>query len=260
MDLRLRGDDRPMTQYISKRYSRNIALSEIGQDGQEALLDSSVLVVGAGGLGSPVMLYLAAAGVGRIGVVDSDRVEISNLQRQILYGDSSIGKSKVDEAAVRIGELNPDVVVVKYKERLSEINATEIASGYDIIADCSDNFTTRFIINDICFSLKKTLVSAAVTGFVGQVTTFKAHLGEAHPCYRCFCPELPPEDLLPNCSGGGVLGSVAGVVGAMQATEIIKEILGIGKSLSGSIIIYDGINGKTRNINLKKNIDCKICN
>jgi adenylyltransferase/sulfurtransferase len=270
-----------------KRYSRNIALAQIGQDGQEALLDASVLVIGAGGLGSPVMLYLAAAGVGTIGVADSDRVEISNLQRQILYSNSSIGKSKVDEAAAAVLSLNPEIRVIKHKVRFGGAShplfgregegllqnnsqaasphpdpvqkGEEIIARYDIIADCSDNFATRFIINDECFNYKKTLVSGAVTGFVGQVASFKAHLGGQNPCYRCFCPELPPEELLPNCSSGGVLGSVAGVIGSMQATEIIKEILGIGTSISGTIIIYDGLSCKTRHVSLKKKSDCSTC-
>ncbi len=252
-----------------KRYSRNIALSEIGQDGQELLLDSSVLVIGAGGLGSPVMLYLAAAGVGTIGIIDSDRVELSNLQRQILYGEDSVGKSKVLEAARRIKELNPDVEVITHKMRFglsydaplaeAEAAARIPISEYDIIADCSDNFSTRFIINDACIAHKKTLVSTAVTGFTGQVATFKPHLGEDHPCYRCFCPQMPDEGILPNCSSGGVLGSVAGVIGSIQATEIIKELLGVGTSLSGSIFIYDGLKGQARKVRLKKNIHCPGC-
>lgn len=242
-----------------KRYSRNIALAEIGSEGQDILSSASVLVIGAGGLGSPVMLYLTAAGIGKIGIVDSDRVELSNLQRQILFADSSIGKSKTSEAEKKINEFNPNVSITTYKKRLTELNAQEIISQYDIIADCSDNFTTRFIINDTCFALKKTLVWGAATGFKGQVSTFKAYLGTEHPCYRCFCPTLPPEDLLPNCSSGGILGSVTGVIGSIQATEIIKELLSIGKSLSGSIIIYDALTGRIRNTTLKKNNNCNVC-
>lgn len=248
-----------MSPSLHKRYSRNIALPEIGRDGQDTLFNSSVLVIGAGGLGSPVMLYLAASGVGKIGIIDGDRVELSNLQRQILYGDNSIGKSKVTEAAKRINELNPNVSVITYKKRLDKKNAAEIISEYDIIADCSDNFTTRFIINDTCLALKKPLISGAATGFSGQISTFKPYLGTEHPCYCCFCPTLPPEDLLPNCLSGGVLGSITGVIGSIQATEIIKEILHIGQDLSGSIIIYDGLNGKIRKCALRKNKDCKVC-
>lgn len=269
----------PMTNL--KRYSRNIALSQIGQSGQELLLDSSVLVIGAGGLGSPVILYLASAGVGTIGIVDSDRVELSNLQRQILFGENSLGKPKVDEALLRVKELNPDIKVNIYKMRFTieshkdgkrkreNNNISETSyfldshfptfQNYDIIADCSDNFTTRFLINEACIKSRKTLVSGAVTGFTGQVSTFKAHLGDAHPCYRCFCPEIPPEDLLPNCSSGGVLGSVAGVIGSIQATEIIKELLEIGTSLSGNILIYDGIKANVRKVKLNKNKECKLC-
>lgn len=241
------------------RYSRNIALPEIGQDGQQILLDSSVLVIGAGGLGSPVILYLAAAGVGKIGIVDSDRVELSNLQRQILYNESSVGKSKVDEAKNRILAINPEISVVTYKERFSEKNATNMIAEYDIIADCSDNFTTRFIINDTCFTLKRPLVSGAVIGFSGHVSTFKAYLGNDIPCYRCFCPTVPPENVLPNCSTGGVLGSIAGVIGSVQATEIIKELLEIGKGLSGKIFIYDGLKNSIRTTTLRKNKSCKVC-
>lgn len=247
-----------------KRYSRNIALAEIGKSGQEILLDSKVLVIGAGGLGSPVIMYLAAAGIGTIGIVDSDRVDLSNLQRQIIFSETSVGKSKVDEAAARVRELNPDVKVNAYKmrfgeERKIEYENSQILSSYDIIADCSDNFATRFLINDACIANKKTLVSAAVTGFGGQISTFKPHLGGDHPCYRCFCPEIPPEDLLPNCTSGGVLGSVAGVIGSMQATEIVKELLEIGKSLSGYMAIYDGLTGNYRKVKLTRNKSCKSC-
>lgn len=254
-----------------KRYSRNIALAEIGQQGQEALLDSKVLVIGAGGLGSPVMLYLAAAGVGTLGIVDSDRVDISNLQRQVIYNENSIGKSKVDEAAQQINNLNPEIKVIKHKVRFGEMltssspfersggEGVSLLTQYDIIADCSDNFATRFIINDTCFTHKKTLVSGAVTGFTGQVSTFKSYLGGSHPCYRCFCPTPPPEDLLPNCSSGGVLGSVAGIIGSIQATEIIKEILEVEESLSGGMLIYNGLKSEMRKVSLKKNKECKTC-
>lgn len=248
------------TTYSFKRYSRNIALPEIGQQGQEALLDSSVLVIGAGGLGSPVILYLAAAGIGKIGIIDSDRVELSNLQRQILYSENSIGKSKAKEACISANALNPEISVIEYKERLNENNAAKFIYEYDIIADCSDNFTTRFLINDTCFALKKILVSGAVTGFNGQISTFKAHIGNSNPCYRCFCPSIPPEDLLPNCSSGGVLGSVTGVIGSIQATEIIKEILEIGTSLAGNIMIYDSLRGVMRTTKLQKNSSCITCN
>ncbi len=248
-----------LTQTQQKRYSRNIALSEIGVAGQMHLLDAKILVIGAGGLGSPVILYLSAAGVGTIGIIDSDRVELSNLQRQILYGSSLLGKSKASAAATRINDLNTDVNIISYKEFFNAKNASKIIEGYDIIADCSDNFTTRYLINDTCFALKKTLVSAAIIGFTGQIATFKAYLGKNYPCYRCFCPSQPHENLLPNCLTGGVLGSIAGVIGSMQATEIIKEILSIGSSLDSAIIIYDGLKANTRKVALKKNPACLTC-
>ncbi len=240
-----------------KRYSRQLALPQIGKQGQEALLDAKVLVVGAGGLGSPVALYLAAAGVGNIGIIDSDRVEISNLQRQILFDSESVGKSKVLEAKRRLEALNPDVRVKTYKDRLTTENAAEIISKYSIIADCSDNFATRFLINDACLEKKKILVSGAVIGFSGQISTYKAFLGEGNPCYRCFCPQIPEESTMPTCITGGILGSVAGVLASLQATEIIKEILEITGSLSGNILIYDGLEVSFRKVKLAKLDGCK---
>ncbi len=242
-----------------RRYSRNIALTEIGEQGQEALNDTKVLIVGAGGLGSPVILYLAAAGIGNIGIVDKDRVDISNLQRQIIYNEEDIGRPKAQIAAQRASALNPYIKPTFYPDNLNKSNASSIIKNYDIVADCSDNFQTRFIVNEYCYQLQKPLISGAVTGFSGHIATFKSYLGGQYPCYRCFCPQLPPEDLLPNCLSGGVLGSVTGVIGSLQATEIIKEALGKGKDLSQNIIIYEGLTTNFRKISLKKDPACELC-
>lgn len=240
------------------RYSRNIALPQIGSEGQESLLDAKALVVGAGGLGAPLLMYLAAAGVGKIGIIDSDRVELSNLQRQIIYNQSSIGHHKSEESSIRISAINPDVDVTNYKEKLTKSNASDLITNYDIIADCSDNFTTRFLINEQCHLLHKTLISGAVVGFEGQVATFKSY-GINQPCYRCFCPQIPNEDKLPNCSNGGIIGAAAGVIGSLQATEIIKEITDSGNSLAGSITIYNALNSSFRKVKINKKSTCPTC-
>lgn len=246
------------------RYSRHIILPEVGGIGQERLLNARVLVVGAGGLGSPLLLYLAAAGVGTIGVVDDDVVDLSNLQRQIIHGESSLGQPKVDSAAARIAGLNPDVRVEIHRTRLTAANAADLIAGYDIVADGSDNFATRFLLNDACFFGAKTLVSAAMLRFDGQVSTFKAHLAKAnpgapHPCYRCIFREPPPRGLVPSCSEGGVLGALAGLVGTLQATEVLKEILGIGESLSGSLLLVDALNASYHRIAVKPDPACPLC-
>ncbi|MCW2245688.1 adenylyltransferase/sulfurtransferase [Azospirillum fermentarium] len=246
------------------RYSRHIILPEVGGTGQARLLNARVLVVGAGGLGSPLLLYLAAAGVGTIGVVDDDVVDLSNLQRQIIHGESSLGQPKVDSAAARIAGLNPDVTVQVHHTRLTAANAAALIAGYDIVADGSDNFATRFLLNDACFFAGKTLVSAAMLRFDGQVSTFKAYLGKAslgapHPCYRCIFREPPPRGLVPSCSEGGVLGALAGLVGTLQATEVLKEILGIGESLSGSLLMVDALNASYHRITVKPDPACPLC-
>lgn len=241
------------------RYARHIVLPEVGGTGQGALLRSRVLVVGAGGLGSPLLLYLAAAGVGTIGVVDDDAVDLSNLQRQVIHDESSLGVPKVDSAAARIRAINPDVTVVAHKARLTRDNALDLIGRYDIVADGSDNFATRFLLNDACFLAGKPLVSAAILRFDGQIATFKAHLGAPHPCYRCVFPEPPPRGLVPSCSEGGVLGALAGMVGSLQATEVMKEILGIGESLSGSLLLMDTLNASYHRITVKRDPDCPLC-
>lgn len=241
------------------RYARHIVLPEVGGTGQGALLRSKVLVVGAGGLGSPLLLYLAAAGVGTIGVVDDDSVDLSNLQRQVIHDESSLGVPKVESAVARLRAINPDVAVEAHNARLTRDNVMELIGRYDVVADGSDNFATRFLLNDACYFAGRTLVSAAILRFDGQVSTFKAHLGAPHPCYRCVFPEPPPRGLVPSCSEGGVLGALAGLVGSLQATEVLKEILGIGESLSGSLLLMDTLNASYHRISVKRDPDCPLC-
>ncbi|WP_029010767.1 HesA/MoeB/ThiF family protein [Azospirillum halopraeferens] len=241
------------------RYARHIILPEVGGIGQETLLRSRVLVVGAGGLGSPLLLYLAAAGVGTLGIVDDDVVDLSNLQRQVIHDGSTLGHPKVDSAAARIAALNPDVRVETHRVRLTRDNAADLIGRYDLVADGSDNFATRFLLNDACFFARRPLVSAAMLRFDGQVSTFKAHLGGANPCYRCLFREPPPRGMVPSCSEGGVLGALAGLVGTLQATEVLKELLGIGESLSGSLLMVDALNAAYQRITVKPDPECPLC-
>lgn len=242
-----------------ERYSRHIILRDVGGAGQAQLLSAKVLVVGAGGLGAPVLQYLAAAGVGTIGIVDNDVVDLSNLQRQIIHTTQGIGSPKATSAADAIKALNPDVNVELHPVRLNSDNAAEIIGAYDIVADGTDNFKTRHIINDTCVALKKTLVSAALGPFEGQIATFKPYAADSLPCYRCFLPEEPPEDMQHTCSDIGILGAVAGVVGTMQALEVIKEILGIGDSLAGKMLMVDALSATTRTIGLPQDPNCRVC-
>ena len=242
-----------------ERYARHIVLQEIGGTGQTKLLESKVLIVGAGGLGSPLLMYLAAAGVGTIGVVDDDTVSLSNLQRQIAHTTDRIGIAKTDSAGRTVGALNPDIEVVPHTTRLVAANVLDLVAGYDVVADGSDNFATRFLVNDACFFAEKTLVSAAILRFDAQLSTYKAHLGDAHPCYRCVFREPPPDGLIPSCAEGGVLGALAGAVGSFQAIEVVKELLGIGDSLSGSLIIYDALSTTFRKVAVKPDPDCPLC-
>ena len=242
-----------------QRYARHIILPEVGGTGQSKLLESKVLVVGAGGLGSPVLMYLAAAGVGTLGIVDDDQVSLSNLQRQIVHTSDRIGEDKTKSAATTLAAINPDVAVVRHDERLTAANVMALIAGYDVVADGSDNFETRFLVNDACHIAGKTLVSAAILRFDGQLATFKSHLGGANPCYRCIYPEAPPSGLIPSCAEGGVLGALAGTMGSLQATEVIKELLGIGESLSGSLIIYDGLTVSFRKVKVRPDPKCKLC-
>ncbi|MBM3516987.1 MAG: HesA/MoeB/ThiF family protein, partial [Alphaproteobacteria bacterium] len=214
-----------ITEQQVERYARHIILKEIGGGGQAALLRARVLVVGAGGLGSPLILYLAAAGVGTIGVVDDDAVSLSNLQRQIIHATDQIGRPKTESAQRAVGAINPDVTLVPHTARLTAANALELIGAYDVVADGSDNFATRFLVNDACYLARKSLVSAALLRFDGQLSTYRAHRDGDHPCYRCVFRE-PPPDLIPTCSEAGVLGALAGVMGSLQAVEVVKEILG----------------------------------
>ena len=223
-----------------------MVLPEVGEAGQRKLLNAKVLIIGAGGLSNPVSMYLAAAGVGKIGIVDEDKIEISNLQRQVLFDTYYIGRPKVEIAAEKLHDLNEDVEIVQHHCRIDENNARELISQYDIITDCCDNFPTRFLVNDVCMELGKTLVSAAVAGFEGQIYTFKNGVAN----YRDIYSE-PPDGLITSCSQAGILGSIAGVVGSLQATEILKEIMGIGKSLVGSMLVYNGLNSSFKKISLK---------
>ena len=227
------------------RYARQTCLPELGKEGQEKLANAKVLIIGAGGLGCPVALYLAAAGVGKIGIVDEDKIEVHNLQRQILYDTYYLGRPKVEIAKEKLQDLNDEIAITTYDLRLTTDNAASIIQEYDIVADCSDNFETRFLVNDICMELGKTLVSAAVAGFEGQVYTFKKGVSSYRDIY-----EEPPEGLIPSCSQTGILGSVCGVLGSIQATEIIKEICGLGEGLAGKMLVYNGLNNRINIINL----------
>lgn len=235
----------PLTPEEIARYKRHLVLREVGGQGQQALKAARVLVVGAGGLGSPVLLYLAAAGVGTIGIIDDDRVSLDNLQRQVVHDTGHVGVAKVDSARETLAGINPHVQVQTHAARLDASNALDVISGYDIVADGSDNFATRYLVSDACYLAKRTLVFAAVGQFDGYVTTFKPHLKDAaglpYPSYRCVFPEAPPPGTVANCSEVGVLGASVGVVGTLQATEVIKEILGIGESLAGRLLIYDAL-------------------
>lgn len=254
---------RALTEEELERYARHIVLKEVGGAGQMKLLKARVLVVGAGGLGSPVLLYLAAAGVGTLGIVDDDDVSLSNLQRQIVHETAAIGLRKTESAARSVARLNPGLKVEQHAERLTAGNARALIRDYDIIADGSDNFATRFLVNDACYFEKKTLISAAVSQFDGQVATFKPHMarpeGGHFPCYRCLFPEAPPPDAVPPCSEAGILGALTGVVGALQAVEVIKEIVGVGESLAGRLLLYDGLGARFRTVLLMADPACALC-
>jgi len=240
------------------RYSRHILLKEVGGTGQARLRAASVLVVGAGGLGSPLLLYLAAAGVGRIGVIDDDVVELSNLQRQVAHTTDRLGQPKVESAAIAARGINPGIAIEPHRLRLGPDNALALTGGYDIVCDGSDNFATRFLVADACVLARRTLVSAAVLRFEGQLSVFKPHAGD-FPCYRCLYPEPPPAGLVPSCSEAGVLGAVTGVLGTLQATEVLKEILGIGDTLAGRLLLWDALSTQPRLVRLKRDPACPAC-
>ena len=238
------------------RYSRHLLIPEVGLDGQRKLKAASVLVIGTGGLGSPVGLYLAAAGVGRIGLVDYDVVDASNLQRQVIHGTSGIGELKVESARRRMLDLNPDIQVEVYNEPFTSANAMQIAESYDLIIDGTDNFPTRYLTNDLCVLTGKPNVYGSIFRFDGQVSVFDAKRG---PCYRCLFPEPPPPGLVPSCAEGGVLGVLPGTIGTLQATEAIKLILGIGDPLIGKLMLYNALDMSFEFVKLRKNPNCKVC-
>ena len=244
-----------------QRYARHILLPDVGGQGQEKLLESKVLVIGAGGLGSPVLMYLAAAGVGTIGVIDDDRVELSNLQRQIVHATDSVGVDKVESAAKTLRAINPDVNVVTYKDRFGPANAFDLISSYDLVTDGSDNFATRFLVNDAAYFARRPLVTGAILRFDGQLATFKNFPGghDDGPCYRCIFREAPPPGQIPTCSEAGVLGALCGTVGSLQATEVIKELLGVGESMSGQLLVYDALATQFRRIKVKRDPGCPLC-
>ena len=241
------------------RYSRHILLAEVGGTGQARLRDARVLLIGAGGLGSPLLLYLAAAGIGTIGLVDDDTVDLTNLQRQIAHTTDRLGQPKVKSAAEAARAINPAVVIEQHQTRLTADNAMQLIGAYDLVCDGSDNFDTRFLVADACVLAARTLVSAAVLRFDGQLSTFKPHADPAGPCYRCLHPAPPPPGLVPSCSEAGILGAVTGVMGSLQATEVLKEVMGIGESLSGRLLIWDALAARIRTIRLRKDPACALC-
>jgi len=239
------------------RYSRQMILNEVGGKGQKKLQDAKVLVIGAGGLGSPAALYLVAAGIGTLGLTDGDVVDLSNLQRQILHTTDRIGVSKVESGGQLLSALNPETTLELYPEHVSKENIMPLLEKYDIILDGSDNFSTRFLINDACFFAKKTLISGSIFRFEGQLATIKPH--EGFPCYRCLYPEPPPAGLVPNCQEAGVLGVLAGTIGVLQANEAIKEILGLGETLADRLLLYDALDMTFRKVGRPKAPDCPLC-
>jgi molybdopterin/thiamine biosynthesis adenylyltransferase len=240
-----------------ERYSRHIILPEVGGKGQKKLATAKVLIVGAGGLGSPAALYLAAAGVGTLGLVDGDVVDLSNLQRQILHTTANIGKPKVESGQAMLAALNPEVTVKTYPLNLGVENILGIITEYDLVLDGSDNFTTRYLVNDACFFAGKPLISGSIFRFEGQLTTLRPRDG--FPCYRCLYAEPPPAGLVPNCQEAGVLGVLAGTIGTLQAAEAIKEIIGIGESLAGSMLIYDALEMSFHKTRIPKDPACPLC-
>jgi molybdopterin/thiamine biosynthesis adenylyltransferase len=235
-----------------ERYARHLVLREVGGPGQQRLKAASVLIVGAGGLGAPAALYLAAAGVGRLGLADADAVSLSNLQRQILYGESDVDKPKVAVAAARLGQINGNVVLEPVEAMVGAANASSLIGGYDLVLDGTDDFSTRFAVNAACVALGKTLVSGAIGRWTGQVGVF-----EGRPCYRCLVPEMPPD--AETCAAVGVIGALAGVIGAMMALEAVKVIVGAGEPLSGRLLIYDALAGETRTVRIGADPTCVVC-
>ena len=239
-----------------QRYSRHIILPEVGEQGQIKILKAKVFIVGAGGLGSPVGFYLSAAGVGRIALIDNDKVDLSNLQRQIAHNTKTIGKPKVESAKNTFESLNPDVHIIPIKQRLTKLNILDLIKDYDIVVDCSDNYATRFLVNDACVMAKKPLVTGAIFKFEGQLTVVVPGDG---PCYRCLFEEPPPPGILPSPQGVGLLGVIPGVIGTLQAAEVLKLIVGTGHILKGELLIYDALKPSFRKVKIPKNPDCPVC-
>jgi len=246
-----------------ERYARHIILREVGGAGQARLAAARVLIIGAGGLGSPALLYLSAAGVGTIGLVDDDEVSLSNLQRQIAHRTQDIGRLKVESASESARAINPDTHINRHATRINGHNALDLVRNYDVVLDGSDNFATRFLVNDACYLGQRTLVSAAVGQFDGQLATFKAHVRDggkrAYPCYRCLFPDAPPPGTVPSCSEAGILGALTGVMGSLQALEAIKEILGMGETMAGRLMLYDGLSAAFRTVKVKPDPACALC-
>ena len=252
----LSGRAEPLTPAELRRYGRHLVIPEVGIEGQERLKAASVLLVGAGGLGSPLALYLAAAGVGRLGLVDFDKVDESNLQRQILYGESDIGRPKLEVAMERLREINPHITLEPHLLRLDSSNALDVMAGYQLVADGSDNFPTRYLVNDACVLAGKPNVYGSIFRFEGQVAVF---WGAQGPCYRCLFPEPPPPGLVPSCAEGGVLGILPGVIGALQANEAVKLLLGLGDTMVGRLLLFDALKMRFRELKLEKDPDCPVC-
>lgn len=246
----------PLTTKELRRYSRHLLLPELGRSGQQKLKESSVLMIGAGGLGSPMSMYLAAAGVGRLGIVDFDTVDESNLHRQIIYGTNDVGRPKLESAARRLHEINPHVEIERFETRLTSENALELFDGFDLVADGTDNFPTRYLVNDAAVMSGIPNVYASIFRFDGQVSVFGAPDG---PCYRCLYPEPPPPGLVPSCAEGGVLGVLPGIVGTLQATEVIKQLTGIGESLVGRLLIFDALEMEFRTMKVRRDPACPVC-
>src|SRR5713101_5132393 len=242
------GGNRPMelTEEQFQRYARHLILDEVGEEGQETLLAARILVVGAGGLGT-------------IGIIDDDRVDLTNLQRQIVHATERVGALKVDSARATLAAVDDGIRIETHPMRLDPGNAADIIAGYDLVADGSDNFATRYLLTDQCFRLKKPLIAAALSPFEGQLSTFRPYLGEGHPCYRCLFREPPPPGLVPRCEEAGILGAVAGVMGTLQAVEVLKELLGLGDSLDGTLLIYDALRARFHRIRIAKDPDCPTC-
>jgi len=251
--------DEELTDAQLHRYARHVILDEVGEEGQLALLRSKVLVVGAGGLGAPVLLYLAAAGVGTLACVDDDVVDLTNLQRQVIHTTDTIGSAKVKSAAARLAALNPTIEFVPVQDRITPETVTSLIAGYDLVIDGSDNFETRYLLNDACFAAGIPWISGSLLRFEGQVSTFTPHLGAGHPCYRCIFPDRPEPGSIPRCDEAGIFGTVSGVVGSLQANEALKFLMGIGTGLSGKLLLVELMELRFTTIKVPKDPSCPTC-